>query len=112
MYESSSSVNALEPHHNMSQRLRHRHQQGRHFHDSVLPCALISRLSHSVCVSQDPVLSTGVAPFWMLLWFVLTLLWIALAALCSLVDWVNPFCYTHLWLLLATIAGARPPPGP
>jgi hypothetical protein len=56
---------------------------------------------------QDPVLSHGVAPFWMLLWALLTVLWIAAVVLWKLLILVNPFTWTHLWLLLSTIAGAR-----
>lgn len=56
---------------------------------------------------QDPVLSDGVAPFWMLLWALLTVLWIAVAVSWRVLILVNPFTWTHLWMLVATVAGAR-----
>jgi len=55
---------------------------------------------------KDPVLSHGVAPFWMLLWALLTALWIAVAVLCKVLLLVNPLTCTHLWLLVAIIAVA------
>ena len=55
---------------------------------------------------KDPVLSHGVAPLWMLLWALLTALWIAVAVLCKVLLLVNPLTCTHLWLLVAVIAGA------